>query len=169
MDFVTFLPDWPASKYWQTDPGKSTKNVGFQEKHTCPKESFSQVGFLRGRFWFAFWSNVISTIWLTENDYEFREPVGPEACRRTAPQYAHRRHGQTVLFYDIDRKKESNQEVFKRLFHVHSENQKNRTTKIKFFTERRETVLGFFGRVYFSLLCGFSFDFRRVHWTIAFR
>ena len=72
------------------------KNAWFHEKLTCRKESFSEVGFFRDRVWFALWSNVISTIpglriWSTKNHYEFRGPVGPKACRRTTPGYAHGR------------------------------------------------------------------------------
>ena len=58
---------------------------------------------MRVRVWFCFLEHRDFDDPGTEDLInEFRGRVGPEACRRTAPGYAHgqvRTHGQTLLFY----------------------------------------------------------------------
>ena len=47
------------------------------------------LGLLFGATWF--WRSWGRRFRSTEKDYQFRGPVGPEACRRTAPPNAHGR------------------------------------------------------------------------------
>ena len=100
LDFETFLQNFFARQILKilTDRGRSRKVC---EKTVWYIKSLhvQSIVVVRLDFWkacFALWSNVITTIpgsriWWAENHYEYWGPVGPEACPKTAPGYAHGR------------------------------------------------------------------------------